>query len=135
MKRAAIYARFSSDKQNERSIDDQVALCRKVCERAGFVVEDVYDDRALSGASTLTRPGWQRLMRDAERQRFDYVVIEHLDRAFRSQADYHAAVRKLKYRDIKLHDARGVIGSVEGTIYALQGEMLLDNLAEKSTLR
>ena len=65
MKRAAIYARFSSDKQNERSIDDQVALCSKVCERGGFVVEGLYDDRALSGASTLTRPGWQRLMRDA----------------------------------------------------------------------
>jgi hypothetical protein len=29
MKRAAIYARFSTDLQDERSIEDQVTLCRK----------------------------------------------------------------------------------------------------------
>jgi site-specific DNA recombinase len=132
MKRAAIYARFSSDKQNERSIDDQVALCSKVCERGGFVVEKLYDDRALSGASTLTRPGWQRLMRDAAGKRFDYVVIEDLDRAFRNQADYHAARNRLKFLDVELHDARGVVGLIEGSIRALQSEMYLENLAAKT---
>jgi DNA invertase Pin-like site-specific DNA recombinase len=38
MKRAAIYARYSSDKQNERSIDDQVAFCRVIAERAHYQV-------------------------------------------------------------------------------------------------
>src|SRR6516165_8000117 len=33
MMRAAIYARFSSDRQKDRSIDDQLALCRDVCAR------------------------------------------------------------------------------------------------------
>jgi hypothetical protein len=33
--KAAIYARFSSDKQTNRSIEDQVALCRAVCEHKG----------------------------------------------------------------------------------------------------
>jgi site-specific DNA recombinase len=131
MKRAAIYARFSSDHQNERSIDDQIALCSKVCDRGGLVIEERYDDRALSGASTLTRPGWQRLMRDAARKRL-YVVIEYLDRAFRNQADYHAARNRLKFLDIELHDARGVIGLIEGSIRALQSEMYLENLAAKT---
>jgi predicted site-specific integrase-resolvase len=31
--RAAIYARFSSDRQKDRSIDDQIALCRDLCAR------------------------------------------------------------------------------------------------------
>jgi site-specific DNA recombinase len=60
--KAAIYARFSSDKQTDRSIDDQVALCRAVCEREGLIVTAVYDDRAISGASTVNRLGWQRLV-------------------------------------------------------------------------
>jgi DNA invertase Pin-like site-specific DNA recombinase len=38
MKQAAIYARFSSDMQNQSSIDDQVRLCREFAARAGFGV-------------------------------------------------------------------------------------------------
>ena len=33
MRKAAIYARFSTDLQNERSIEDEVALCRFYAER------------------------------------------------------------------------------------------------------
>ncbi len=47
MKRAAIYARFSTDLQNDRSIDDQIALCRGYAERNGLEIVAVYDDRAL----------------------------------------------------------------------------------------
>ncbi len=68
--KAAIYARFSSDKQTDKSIDDQVALCRAICEHEGLTVVGVYDDRAISGASTLNRLGWQRLMRDARAGKF-----------------------------------------------------------------
>jgi site-specific DNA recombinase len=63
--RAVIYARFSSDKQSDRSIEDQVDLCRGFCEREGLRVVGVYDDRAITGASTLNRAGWLKLMRDA----------------------------------------------------------------------
>ena len=62
-KRAAIYARYSSDKQNERSVDDQVALCRTIAERAGYAVVAVYSDAGISGASTLNRPGFRDLER------------------------------------------------------------------------
>jgi DNA invertase Pin-like site-specific DNA recombinase len=36
MKKAAIYARFSTDLQNERSIEDQIALCRNYTAREGM---------------------------------------------------------------------------------------------------
>jgi site-specific DNA recombinase len=36
MIRAVIYARFSSDRQKDRSIDDQIALCRDLCAREGM---------------------------------------------------------------------------------------------------
>jgi hypothetical protein len=61
--RAVVYARFSSDKQRYRSIEDQVALCRDFCQRDGLSLVEVYEDRAISGASTANRLGWQRLMR------------------------------------------------------------------------
>ena len=87
MRRAVIYARFSSDKQTERSIDDQVALCRAYCEREGLLVGEVYDDRAISGASTVNRIGLLRLMRDAGAGKFDVVIAEALDRISRDQED------------------------------------------------
>ena len=85
--RAVIYARFSSEKQRDRSIEDQVALCRDFCQRDGLSVVEVYEDRAISGASTANRLGWQRLMRDARAGRFDVVVAEALDRISRDQED------------------------------------------------
>ncbi|MBU2586539.1 MAG: recombinase family protein [Alphaproteobacteria bacterium] len=44
--RAAIYARFSTDLQNERSIEDQIDLCRSYAEREGFEVIATYADKA-----------------------------------------------------------------------------------------
>ena len=35
-KRATIYARFSTDLQNERSIEDQLSLCQSYAEREGL---------------------------------------------------------------------------------------------------
>jgi hypothetical protein len=45
-KRAAIYARFSTDLQNERSIEDQLSLCQSYADRESLDVVRSYDDRA-----------------------------------------------------------------------------------------
>lgn len=52
-RRAAIYARFSSDLQDARSIADQVALCRDHARRQHWPVVQVYADEAISGASLM----------------------------------------------------------------------------------
>jgi hypothetical protein len=62
MNRTAIYARFSTDLQNERSIDDQLALCRVYAEREGLNIVATFDDRARSGGSVLGRDGLLHLM-------------------------------------------------------------------------
>lgn len=51
VKKVAIYARYSSDRQSERSIEDQVRLCRERAEREGWSVVEVFPDFALSGAT------------------------------------------------------------------------------------
>ena len=75
--RVAIYARYSSDKQSESSIEDQVARCRGFVEaRGGGVVDElVFADFAVSGAS-LARPGFESLMRAVESRLVDVVVTE-----------------------------------------------------------
>jgi hypothetical protein len=58
--RTVIYARFSSDNQNPRSVTDQIALCRERAEREGWPIVAVFEDSAISGAAGIDqvqRPG------------------------------------------------------------------------------
>jgi site-specific DNA recombinase len=132
MMRAAIYARFSTDLQNERSIEDQVSLCRTYAERNKLAVVEVYADRAQSGSSTVNRFGWQKLMRDADTYAFDVVIAEDVDRISRDEADYHAASKRLAFLGIKLHTAHGgEVSRIEGSMRAMMSAFFLENLAHK----
>jgi site-specific DNA recombinase len=83
--RAVIYARYSFDGQSEASIEDQVRNSRGICAEKGWQVMEVYSDRAITGATSLLRPGYQSLMADARDRKFDVVVAEGLDRLSREQ--------------------------------------------------
>lgn len=132
-KRAVIYARFSSDKQRDRSIEDQVALCRTYCEREGFEVAKVYDDRAISGASTLNRLGWLTLMRDARAGKFDIVVAEALDRISRDQEDLAGIHKRLNFASIELRTVQdGLADDMHVGLKGLMGALYLKDLAQKT---
>jgi DNA invertase Pin-like site-specific DNA recombinase len=50
--RVAVYARYSTENQRAASITDQVEICRRSAERQGWTISEVYDDAAISGASS-----------------------------------------------------------------------------------
>ena len=60
--KVAIYARYSSENQSEKSLDDQIRVCQKyICENnLNLDNKHIYTDQALSG-SLLNRPGLQAL--------------------------------------------------------------------------
>jgi site-specific DNA recombinase len=77
--RCAIYARYSTDNQNEESIDSQVAACQKFIEgeEGWTLAEDrIYMDYAVSG-STMNRLGLDNLMAAAKGKPkpFDKVIV------------------------------------------------------------
>ena len=56
MRKAVIYARFSSDKQTEDSIEAQVRACREYAGSHGFSIVEIYADEAVKGCcGTATR--------------------------------------------------------------------------------
>src|SRR2546429_162637 len=63
-RRAAIYARISTDKQNPLSPADQERKCREYADRNSITVLDthVYVDEGLSGVG-MDRPSLQQLLR------------------------------------------------------------------------
>lgn len=130
MTRAAIYARFSSDLQNDKSVEDQIIFCREAAAREGIDVIMTFEDRAVSGSSTVNRPGFQAMMRAAETRAFDVIFAEDIDRISRDQADYHAARKRLDYLGVAIHTATGgKISRIDGSLRALMSEMFIENLA------
>ena len=133
MLNAAIYARYSSDKQSEHSIEDQIRLCRERAEREGWsIAENLYTDYAISGASTHTRPGLQSMLDDARRGKFDIVLVEALDRLSRDQADIALIYRDLTFRQISMHTlSEGEINEMHIGLKGTMNSMFLKDLAQK----
>lgn len=94
-KTAVLYARYSSDKQREASIDDQLRVCRDYCAREGIEVLKAYTDYALSG-KTDQRPEFRRMIAAAPES--DYVVVYMFDRFSRDR--YDSATYKKMLRDL-----------------------------------
>lgn len=61
MKKAVIYARYSSDSQTEQSIDGQLRVCKEFAEKNGYEIVAEYIDRAMTGTND-NRPDFQRMI-------------------------------------------------------------------------
>lgn len=131
--RAVIYARFSSDLQDERSITDQVHLARKYAESRSLAVIDVYQDAAISGASTINRPGLQRMLAEAAKSKFNIIVTESLDRLSRSQADIAALYEKLTFNGVRIETlADGAVSEIHVGLKGTMAALFLKDLAQKT---
>ena len=51
MKSAVIYARYSSDKQTDQSIEGQLRVCYDYAEKNSINIVKVYVDRAMAGTN------------------------------------------------------------------------------------
>lgn len=126
MKNAVIYARYSSDKQTEQSIEGQIRVCKEFAERENYRIVDTYIDRAISG-KTDNRPGLQKMLKDSFTKTFEIVIVYKLDRFARDR--YASAVNKalLKKNGVKLVSAmENITDSPEGIIL----ESLIEGMAE-----
>ena len=131
--RAAIYARFSSELQDARSITDQISLARKYAEGRSLTPAGVYEDAAISGASVINRPGLQRLLTDAGAQMFDVLITESLDRLSRSQADIAALYERLCFLGVRIETlADGPVSEIHVGLKGTMSALFLKDLAQKT---
>lgn len=107
---AVIYARFSSHKQDEESIEQQVAECTAYARAHGYKVIDIYADSAISGRSDR-RPQFQRLKRDAEKGKFTAVIAYKSSRIARNIMNALTFEFELQQKNIVLHYAKEDFGN------------------------
>jgi site-specific DNA recombinase len=130
--RVSIYARYSSDKQREASIEDQVRLCEERAARENWRVVTRYADHAISGAS-LMRRGIQALMQDAQSGKFDVVLTESLDRISRDQEDIAGVYKRLRFAGVKIHTlSEGEIAELHIGFTGTMSALYLKSLGEKT---
>jgi site-specific DNA recombinase len=98
MKRVALYARVSGDKQErEETIDSQLEHLRKLAAEKSLTILErhVYLDEAYSGA-LLARPGLDRLRDDARDGLVDVVLVHCPDRLARRYAYQVVVIEELQ---------------------------------------
>jgi DNA invertase Pin-like site-specific DNA recombinase len=82
MKKVAIYARVSTDKQ---TCENQLQELRATAQRMGYTVVAEFVDSGISGMKTRQdRPALDSLMKSATQRKFDLIMCWSIDRLGRS---------------------------------------------------
>ncbi len=121
--KAAIYSRFSTDKQTESSIADQVRVCTEYATKEGWTITHRFEDQGISGAAIGNRPGVQALMAAGTAREYDVLLVMELSRLSRSQADTHKMLDRLTFKGVR------VIGIQDGYDSARRGHKMQSGLS------
>lgn len=100
-KYAVAYARFSTEKQNYTSIEVQIEKIEQFCKENNLILIERYIDEAQSG-STDRRKNFQRMILDAEKGLFKYVVVHRNDRWARNTEDAMYYKKVLNMHGVKM---------------------------------
>lgn len=122
MKGAVIYARYSSERQNEQSIEGQLTVCNKFAEENDLTILDTYIDRAMTGTND-NRAAFQKMLSDAEKtDAWEIVLVYALDRFGRDSIEISVNKYKLK----KAHKI--LLSATQRTSVNIDGTKNLDGI-------
>ena len=100
-KRAALYLRVSTDGQ---TTDNQRRALTEVADRRGWTLSTTYEDAGISGAKGRDkRSGFDAMLKDATRRRFDVLMCWSIDRLGRSTAAVAAALAELEAAGVAIY--------------------------------
>ncbi len=87
----AIYSRKSKFTGKGESVENQISMCKQYAySHFNNLTEDsfyIYEDEGFSGAN-VSRPQFQKFLKDSETEKFDVLIVYRLDRISRNVADF-----------------------------------------------
>jgi len=126
VKRAAIYARYSSDNQREESIDAQIRAIKEYANKEKISIVKIYTDEAKS-ATTDDRPQFLKMIEDSFAEMFDVVIVHKLDRFARNRYDSAIYKRQLKLNGVQVVS---VLEKLDDSPESIILESVLEGMAE-----
>lgn len=137
--RAALYARYSTERQRETSIADQLRVSTARAELERWTVVAEHSDDAVSGTLPVAaRRGGAALLADAMAGRFDVLLLEGLDRLARDLVEQETIVRRLEHRGIRLigvadgYDSQSSARKLHRGMRGIINEIYIDDLRSKT---
>ena len=122
MKNAVVYARYSSERQTEQSIESQLRVCNEYAQCNGLTIIDSYIDKAMTGTND-NRPSFQRMLSDAEKSKaWEIVLVYAIDRFGRNSIEIAVNKQKLK------KNGKTLISATQRTSENIDGTKNLDGI-------
>lgn len=100
--KAAIYARYSSHRQGEQSIEGQLAEAHKYATEHNITIIHEYVDRAMTGKND-NREQFQQMLKDATKKVFDALIVWKTDRIGRNKEEIALNKYHLRKNGVKIH--------------------------------
>ncbi len=122
MKNAVIYARYSSERQTEQSIEGQLRKCNEYAAQNNLTIVDTYIDRAMTGTND-NRPAFQQMLSDcAKPVVWGIVLVYAIDRFGRNSIEIAVNKQKLK------KNCKTLISATQRTSENIDGTRNLDGI-------
>lgn len=127
--RVAAYARISTDHpEQENSIENQITHYEEVIQKnPDYELIEIYHDTGISGFKEK-RPGFQKMLADARKHRFDLILTKSITRFARNTDTILKATRELKelgigvFFELQNINSLTQAGELLMTIYAAFGQ-------------
>ena len=135
----AIYARYSSENQNERSIEDQIRILKEFAAARGWLVLEnhIYFDKAISGTSIAPRDGLKKLLEVAKRKDvpFQYILVYDTSRVARNPREALDIFEDLSYNNVYVYytsqniDTKNPEAKTMIALHGMTDSMLVDKIS------
>jgi DNA invertase Pin-like site-specific DNA recombinase len=131
-RRCAIYARVSTDEQDESM---QLTALRELVSQRGWELKETYIDHGVSSRSI--RPELERMMKDANKRRFDVIAVWKFDRFARSTRELVFALEQFQTLGIdfvsvtQAIDTSGPMGKLVFSVLAAIAEFERELIKER----
>ena len=131
---AVAYCRFSSDRQNEASIEAQERAIKLYAEQNGITIIEWYIDKAQS-AKDDNRTDFQRMKRESNELNYGKILVHKMDRFSRNILNFLQYEQEYSSKGIEIaYVAQPEMNhKFVKMIYAAMAEEFLDNLSFEAT--
>lgn len=109
--RGAGYARYSTDKQTDNSIEAQMRKIREYCAENDIELVATFEDDAQSGTN-MERSGFLELLAAARRHEFEAVLIYDVSRGSRDVGDWFQFRKTMMLLNIKVISVTQKLGDI-----------------------
>lgn len=128
---AVVYARYSSHKQGEQSIEGQLAEAYKYAAAHDLQIVHEYVDHAMTGRND-NREQFQKMLKDTDKRQFGAIILWKIDRFGRNREEIAFNKYRCKKNGVKVvYVAESIPDSPEGVIL----ESVLEGMAEYYSLQ